>query len=272
MNLNLNGKTAVITGGTAGIGKASAWALAKEGCRVYVCGRNPERIAATNEEAKKHGLDITAIQTDVSDPDRLKGFIDKVGEAEQGIDILFNNAANGHMSYLSQLDLETWDNVLASNLTAPWLGIRYSLPYLKQRGGGSIISTSSLAARIPTTSIGVYGIAKSGLNTMTKMYASELAPFHIRVNAIAPGVILSEMAREGIVKQKGVACLCRTAAAQRMGTPEEVASAVVFLASDASAFITGEILDISGGKFIVQDPWAPWEDYHIEKPYSNIFS
>lgn len=105
---------------------------------------------------------------------------------------------------------------------------------------------------------------------MTKLLASELAPYHIRVNAVSPGVISSDMVKNGILKTKGINYLSNTAVMQRLGTPEEVAKPVVFLSSDAASFITGEVLDISGGKFIVQDPWAPWEDFDIKKPFETV--
>ena len=199
----------------------------------------------------------------------LKAFIDYVGNTYGRIDVLFNNAAQGHMDYLTQLSLEDWNAVISSNLTSAWLASKYVVQYMK-KNGGSIISTSSLAGRIATTSIGIYGITKSGLSAMTKLLASELAPYHIRVNAVSPGVISSDMVKNGILKTKGINYLSNTAVMQRLGTPEEVAKPVVFLSSDAASFITGEVLDISGGKFIVQDPWAPWEDFDIKKPFETV--
>lgn len=268
MNLHLQNKVVVITGGTAGIGKASAFAFAEEGAQVVVCSRSQEKINDFLKEAQNRNLEIAAFPADMSEESQIQQFLQNVGETYGRIDVLCNNAARDGMSYLSALERHTWDAVLNTNLTSVWLAVKYALPFMKQCGG-SIVSTSSLAARIPTTSIGVYAVSKSGINALTGLLASELAPWHIRVNAISPGVIATEMVRESILKKKGMSYLCHTAAQQRLGEPEEIANAVLFLSSDAASFITGEVLDVSGGKFIVQDPWAPWEDFGMKKPYET---
>lgn len=268
MDLHLQNKVVVITGGTAGIGKASAFAFAEEGAQVVVCSRSQKKIDTFLEEARNRNQKIAAFSADMSEETHIQNFLQKIGETYGRIDVLFNNAARDGMTYLSALERDTWDAVINTNLTSVWLTVKYALPFMKQHGG-SIISTSSLAARIPTTSIGVYAVSKGGVNTLTTLLASELAPYHIRVNAISPGVVATEMVRESILKKKGMSYLCHTAAQQRLGKPEEIANTVLFLASDTASFITGEILDVSGGKFIVQDPWAPWEDFGKKKPYET---
>lgn len=269
MKLHLKDKVVLITGGTTGIGKATALEFLKEGAQVAVCSRSEAKIDAFLAEANAEGYSaVSAESVDVSDESQLRHFIEKVGSTYGKIDILFNNAGKGHMSYLTQLDRDSWDSVIDTNLTAIWLCAKYSFPYMK-REGGCILSTTSLAARIATTSIGAYAVSKSGVSAITKLLASELAPYKIRVNAVSPGVIESEMVRDTILKTKGLPYLCHTAVMQRLGTAEEVAKPVVFLASDCASFITGEVLDISGGKFIVQDPWAPWEDFQIPEPFKE---
>lgn len=265
MDLHLKNKVIVITGGTAGIGKACALEFLKEGANVIVCSRSEENIQVFLTEMQQKGFSPSAFSVDVSKEDEIQAFFETVGKTYGSIDVLCNNAGIGPMSYLTQLDRSSWDQVIHTNLTSVWLAAKYAFPFMKEHGG-SIISTASLAARIATTSIGVYGISKSGVVALTRLLASELAPYRIRVNAVSPGVIESDMVRKNVLKNKGRDYLSRTAALQRLGTPEEVAKPVVFLASDAASFITGEILDISGGKFIVQDPWAPWEDFGITTP------
>ena len=268
MELNLKDKIVIITGGTTGIGKATAFEFLKEGANVIVCSRSEKKIQLFLKEAHDMGYTPFASSVDVSDESQLKAFIEEIGKRYGKIDVLFNNAGQGHMSYLAQLDRKSWDSVINTNLTSIWLAAKYAFPFMKENGG-SIISTSSLASRIATTSIGIYAISKSGVDALTKLLASELAPYNIRVNAVSPGVIKSEMVEGSVLKSKGLSYLCRTAVMQRLGVPEEIAKPVVFLASEAASFITGEVLDISGGKFIVQDPWAPWEDFRIMEPYKK---
>lgn len=267
MELNLKDKVVIITGGTTGIGKAAAFEFLKEGAKVTVCSRSEKKIRSFLDEAEHNGFSASAFSVDVSKEEELKCFIDKIGNEYGHIDVLFNNAAVGHMSYLTQLEKDTWDSIIATNLASVWLAVKFAVPFMRSNGG-SIISTGSLASRIATTSVGAYAVTKSGVASLTRLLASELAPYNIRVNAVSPGVIESDMVKDTVLNAKGLPYVCHTAAMQRLGTPEEVAKPVVFLASDAASFITGEILDISGGKFIVQDPWAPWEDFRVKKPYA----
>ena len=266
MDLHLKNKIVLITGGTTGIGKAAALEFLKEGAEVIVCSRSEDKINSFLKDAERKGFSPSAFSVDVSNEEEFKNFINKIGHAHGHIDVLFHNAALGHMSYLTQLDKHTWDTILNTNLTSAWMAAKFILPLMKT-SGGNIILTCSLAARIATTSVGVYAVTKSGIASLTRLLASELAPYNIRVNAVSPGVINSDMVKETVLKTKGLPYVCHTAVMQRIGTPEEVAKPVIFLASDAASFITGEVLDISGGKFIVQDPWAPWEDFHMCKPY-----
>lgn len=267
MDFNLKNKAAIITGASSGIGRAAAKALAKEGCQVAVCARQLDKLEALRQETLHFCPDFFIYQADVSKEDELEGFIDAAHQRFGRVDIMYNNAGISYMGNLTEMRTEDWNRIMSTNLTAVWKGSSFAAKYMKAQRSGVIISTTSLAARIATTSLGAYAISKSGVSTMTKILASELAPYHIRVNAVSPGVILSDMLRNGVIKEKGMAYVCHTAVAQRLGDPEDVAKAVVFLASDAASYITGEILDVSGGKFIVQDPWAPWENACIEKPY-----
>ena len=262
MDLGLKDKVVIITGGSTGIGAATAKAFAAEGSKVAICARTKDDILAFIDEAKAEGLDIYGESVDVGKEDQLAAFIDNVAGKFGRIDVLFNNAGVSCKTYLMDLSREEWDNVLNVNLTASWIGCKLVVPHMRAVGGGCIVSTTSLAARIATTRRAIYAIAKAGINTMTALLASELAKDNIRVNAVSPGIIMSEMHKRGVESDPKINMdyLTRTAIMQRIGEPEEIASVVLFLCSNMATYITGEVLDISGGKFKVQDPWCSWEE------------
>ena len=259
MDLGLTGKTAIITGGSTGIGRATALAFAREGANVAICARSEENIAKVVETAEKEGLSIYGSPIDVTDTKRYSEFIDSVAQKYGRVDILFSNAGRPNNTYLMDTERKEWDAIIDLNLTAVWEGAKIVVPYMRKVGGGNIVSTTSLSARIPTTRRGIYAITKAGVSSMTVMLASELAADNIRVNAVSPGVVVSEMVNAGLNVYQNMEYLTRSAIMQRLGEPEEIANVVLFLCSDMASFITGEVLDISGGKFKVQDPWISWE-------------
>lgn len=266
MELGLKGKVVVITGGSTGIGAATAIAFAREGCKVAICARTKANVDKLVDYAETNDLSIWGMSADVSDDKQLQNFIDSSADKYGGINILFNNAGIGCNTYSMDLTREEWDRVIAVNLTAVWMGCKFAVPYIKASGGGSIVSTSSLAARMMTTRRSVYAITKAGVSTYTTLLASELSADNIRVNAIAPGVIMSEMLKEAIKRPDYSAdFISKTAMMQRIGEPEEAANAVLFLCSDLASYITGETLDVSGGKFRVQDPWSSWDKARTDK-------
>ena len=258
MELGLKGKTAIITGGSTGIGRATAFAFAREGVNVAICARNTDNIAKVIEAGKADGLDIYGESLDITNTAEYSAFVDRVAEKFGGIDILFSNAGRPNNTYLMDTKREDWNAVIDLNLTAVWEGAKLVVPYMKKQGGGNIVSTTSLAARIPTTRRGIYAITKAGVSSMTVMLASELAANNIRVNAVSPGVVVSEMVNAGLKVYDNMDYLTESAIMQRLGEPEEIANVVLFLCSDLASFITGEVLDVSGGKFKVQDPWVSW--------------
>lgn len=259
MDLGLAGKTAIITGGSTGIGRATALAFAREGVNVAICARTLENLEKVVETAKAEGYSIYAEALDITDVERYREFIDTVAEKTGRVDILFSNAGRPNNTYLMDMNRKEWDDVIDLNLTAVWEGAKMVVPYMRKQNGGCIVSTTSLSARIPTTRRGIYGITKAGVSSMTVMLASELASDNIRVNSVSPGVVVSEMVNAGIQRYQNMDYLTHTAIMQRLGEAEEIANVVLFLCSDMASFITGEVLDVSGGKFRVQDPWISWE-------------
>lgn len=258
MNIGLKDKVAVITGGTMGIGEETALLFCEEQARVAVCGRNQERVNELIKRGKVLGYDIYGESVDVSEQEQVNRFLENVADYYGGIDILVNNAGVAARNSLLKQNREDWDYITNINLASVWYAIQAVVPYMEKRGGGAIVSTSSVTSHCPTTSSGAYGVTKAGVNCMTQAFASELASRHIRVNAVSPGVVRTRII-ENLVKSRGEDTLAKMTVMQRLGNPREIAYCIVFLASDAASYVTGQILEASGGKCIVQDPEASWK-------------
>ena len=258
MNTNLNGKVVVITGGTFGIGRAAAELFLKEGCKVVVCGSRPDPVAQLNREALQRRVPLLGVAVNVADSAALEQLFRTTEQAFGGIDILLNNAGIGCADGFMTLTDEYWRRSLQINLIAVTEGCRMVIPYLRKRGGGCIINTSSLGGRIGSTGRSIYSVTKAGVNAYTRALALELEDDNIRVNAVAPGMIGTDMVKKNHPDPDDYRSLGRSAVLQRMGEPEEIAATMVFLASDAARGMTGQILEVTGGKCVVQDPDYSW--------------
>jgi NAD(P)-dependent dehydrogenase (short-subunit alcohol dehydrogenase family) len=181
-----------------------------------------------------------------------------VAEHFGGIDVWINSAGLYPSGELLNCTREKWDALASINIAGALHGAQVATPHLKRRGGGVIVNISSYAAIIPTAGRGAYGMTKAALSSMTRTLAAELAPLNIRVVAVLPGMIFTPLTRDVAVEEK-IPELSRRTALNRLGVPEDVAPAVVFLSSDAASYITGCGLEISGGKYCVQNPDAAWE-------------
>ncbi len=238
----LEGQRAVVTGGAAGIGRATALRMTEEGARVAVVDLNGEAAA---ECARQIGG--TAHVADVSDPDGLREAFDAAAAAMGGIDILYNNAGIGSMAPLHEWDPEEWDRLVAVNLTGVFLGFRAAVPHLLASGGGSIVSTASISGTRPAAGEAPYSAAKAGVAAITASAALEYAP-DIRVNAVSPGMIetaltapLLQLVPDARERYR------RTTPVGRIGQPEDIADVVVFLCSNLARFITGQNVVVDGG-------------------------
>jgi len=250
VNVDLRGKTALVTGGAKGIGLAVCRALAANGARVAVNYRTSEDQAeALVEEFRASGGTAVAVQADVAVPDEVERM---AREAEVGlggaIDILVNNAGSQvELSTIDSVSTELWQRVLDVNLTSAMLCSRCVAAGMREKGWGRIINMSSISARSGGGPGGIpYATAKGGLSTFTKGLAKELGPAGITVNAIAPGVILTDM-HEKFSTPESLAGLKEQVPLKRLGEPDDISGAVVFLASDSASYITGEIMAINGG-------------------------
>ncbi len=246
---DLTGRVAIVTGGSSGIGKAIALLLAHAGADLVIAARRQDRLAAAADEiAAETGRRCVAIPADVRDPASAKALIEGVIAEFGRIDILINNAGKGSHAPLRIMTAETWDNDVALNLNAAFYCSQAAYPHLKVHGNGAIVNISSLAGVNGTMGVGAYSAAKAGLQQFTRVAAAEFGPKGVRVNCVAPGMIATELAQKGWAKSGFDAVgACQAFPLRRPGKPEEVAQAVLFLASDAASYITGETLTVGGG-------------------------
>ncbi len=259
MDLGLKGKVVGISGGSEGIGKATAMAFAKEGCKVAICSRSQAKLDAAQAEFKEAGYDIFTKSVDVGAEGQLAGFIDDIVEHYGKIDIWVNNAAMTIVKSILELSLEEWDKVMKTNLDSYFIGTKTAASYMKESGGGIIVNMASFGGILPPMYRSAYCTSKRAIEWLTKCSAAELAPFGIRVNACAPGTINTAMQKAAGRTAADVEKVARNFALHRPGEPEEVAEVVLFLASHMSSYCCGITVECSGGKFISQDCNTAWE-------------
>lgn len=252
MDTNLSNKVAVITGGSSGIGKSIALAMAAEGADIAVNYlSNDQGALETAEKIKGMGRKCLVVKGDICQKSEVDKLTAQVLQTFGGIDILVNNAGSiFRRSAFLDLDEELWDRSMALNLKAAYLCSRAFMPSLIERGGGCVINMSSVAARLGSPGETVhYAVAKAGVNTLTLGLAKEFGGKGIRVNAIAPGTVDTPLLEKASTSQEWKEGRIKKTLLGRMGTTEEIAAMAVFLASDSGSFITGQVIDISGGRF-----------------------
>jgi len=255
-----SGRVALVTGASRGIGKGIAGVLMEQGAVVYVNGRNETRVEIACRDLMQKALpgDCYPIVADVSKRDQVERMVKRVVDEKGQVDFLVNNAGMTSRSSLFDLTDEHWNEVLDINLRGVFLCTQITARHMAKRKFGRIVNAASFAAWIPNINRGVYAAAKAGVIALTKVWAGELAPCGITVNAYVPGSIATEMT----VDQRSVEMesLLNRISLRRFGTPEEVARVVAFLLSPAADYITGTAIDVSGGKFVVQNPDGPWQN------------
>jgi NAD(P)-dependent dehydrogenase (short-subunit alcohol dehydrogenase family) len=249
--MRLEGKVALITGGTSGIGSATAIRFAKEGAAVVITGRNSERGAEVVAEIEKAGGDGLFIQADARIADDCKNAVQQTLDRFGKIDVLFNNAGVFHPKTIPDCTEEEWDETIESSLKGAFLMSKYSLPSMIEQGSGSIIHTSSGWGILGGDKAAAYCAAKGGLIIMAKAMAIDHGKQGIRVNCVCPGDVLTPMLHDD-AKKRGLSWDEYEAGAAerplgRIGTVDEIADAVLFLASDEASFVTGESLVVDGG-------------------------
>jgi 3-oxoacyl-[acyl-carrier protein] reductase len=241
------GKVVLVTGGSRGIGRAIALAFAERGAKVVICYRSDERAAAgVCSEAERNGWRVTAHRADVGWSEQARGLIDAVLAERGRIDILINNAGVFPRTPVVDITDEEWEEVLRSNLYATFYCSRAVLPHMTARGSGIIVNMGSIAGKRGSRWHAAYAAAKGGVFAFTRSLAKEAIPYGVRVNAVCPGRVETEIFGAQLDEKERARFLAE-APIGRLSAPEEVAAAVLFLASSASSYVVGETLDVDGG-------------------------
>jgi NAD(P)-dependent dehydrogenase (short-subunit alcohol dehydrogenase family) len=245
-HVELTGKTALVTGSTGGIGRETALLLASAGAAVVVSGRDAERGAGTVQAITEQGGSARFLAADLTDLDSLRRLADAAGD----VDILVNNAGVFPGAPTTDQDPAVFDSVLAANIRAPYFLTAALVPAMIAKGAGSIVNISTMAVRIGMPGLSVYSATKAALESLTRTWAAEFSPAGVRVNTVAPGPTRTDMVLS-TMGEDGAAQVGKTTLLGRLAAPREIAEAVLFLASDRAAYITGATIAVDAGRTAV---------------------
>lgn len=245
----LKGYAAIITGSSRGIGKAIAVAFAQNGANLVIHGTKEGPLQELQAEIRAMGVECAYVAGDIGQMETAQRLADTCMEAYGKIDVLVNNAGiNSRVTFLD-LTAEEWDNMIRTNLTSAFYTCKAVVPQMLQQGKGAIINMSSSAGKTAHPNAALcYGVSKAGINSLTQKLAFDLAPKGIRVNAVCPGPIETDMSKQWTEEYREK--VFSTIPLHRLGTGMDVANTAVFLASDMSAFIVGESINVNGGKYM----------------------
>lgn len=247
---SMAGKVAIVTGASSGIGRAAAIAFGKAGANVVVVARRIDRGEETAQMVKAAGGEAIFVRADVAKASDLEGMVNQTLETYGRLDYAFNNAGSSISGKLADLSEADWDFEINVNLKSVWLSMKYEIPAMQQSGGGAIVNTSSQGALLGVANYGAYGAAKAGVIALSRAAAAEYSADRVRINAISPGAIKTDLWADAPPDM-----LDQVAAGiplQRIGVPEDIAEAVLWLCSDGAAFVTGHNLVVDGGFTAVQ--------------------
>jgi dehydrogenase/reductase SDR family member 4 len=249
---DLSGKVAIVTGSTRGIGKSMAEELARAGCRVAVSSRKSEACETVRLEFEQQDFEVLAQPCNVSRQEELKALVDATLARWGRIDVVIANAAtNPYYGPLTEIPDEAFDKVFLNNVKSVlWLA-QLTLPGMAERGGGSFISVGSIGGIVANTVIGAYGMSKAADHHLVRNLAAEWGPKNVRVNAIAPGLIKTDFAKALWEDEKRRAEREANTPLRRLGVPRDIGGIAVFLASEAAAFVTGQVIVADGGVTIL---------------------
>lgn len=246
MTPNLNGQTALVTGASSGLGRHFARLLAKHGARVAIGARRMDKLVSLAEEIRAEGGEALLVELDVTDEASVDKAVGQVADAMVGIDILVNNAGIVIAKPALELSVTDWDMTVATNLRGAFLVAQAAAKRMAESGGGSIVNIASIAGLRTGGHISAYAASKAGLIHLTKNLAVELARSKVRVNALAPGYIETELNADFFASKAGEE-LVRRIPQRRLGRPEDLDGPLLLLVSDASRYMTGTVLVVDGG-------------------------
>ncbi|HEY7140232.1 MAG TPA: SDR family NAD(P)-dependent oxidoreductase [Methylomirabilota bacterium] len=264
MEIVLRGKVAIVTGAGRGIGREIAATLAREGATTVVTDIRQDLLDDVAREFGRERWTGRQHLCDVRDPARTRAVVDDVARTLGHVDILVNNAGVAPGGPIETLSEEAWDLNLDVNLKGTFLMCQAVIPVMKRQRAGRIINAASFAAIMPITGSGAYAASKAGVHYFTRALAGELGPWGITVNCYAPGMIPTEINGFTELPPERQRRLLDTLTFRRWGEAREVANLVCFLASDLAAYITGTMIDVSGGKLATQIPRLAWESAAAE--------
>ena len=246
--MRLKNKVAIVTGAGSGIGRSIALTFAREGAKVVVADLNEKGGLETVDLVKKEKEEAIFVKVDVSQAENIDQMVEVCLKEFGQVDILVNNAGIVKMSPLHETTEEDWDKILGVNLKSVFLSSKKVLPIMLSQGKGKIINVASIAGLVGFSNLGAYCASKGGIIALTREMALEYAPKKINVNCIAPGVIKTAMTKEMLADEPTRKSLESSTPYPRLGEPEDIAQAAVYLASDESDFVNGEILVVDGGR------------------------
>ena len=250
----LDGKVALVTGGASGIGRATALTFAREGAKLMIADMNEDGAQQTVHMITEHGGNATFVQVDVTQASDVEAMLRKTVDTYGRLDCAYNNAGisgrgigGDHRTLTADYPEARWHQVIAINLTGVWLCMKVELQQMLQQGAGAIVNTASVAGLVGLPTASAYVASKHGVVGLTKTAALEYAKHGIRVNCVCPGYIQTPMTTPSMQDPARMALMLASEPIGRMGNPEEVAEAVVWLCSDAASFVTGHTMTVDGG-------------------------
>jgi NAD(P)-dependent dehydrogenase (short-subunit alcohol dehydrogenase family) len=247
-DISLSGKVALVTGGSRGLGKAIASAMAEKGAKIFICGRKLENLNKAVEDLKGEGADVIALPAHVGKGDQVAALMRSIDERYGRLDILVNNVGTNILTpSVAEADESLWDKLIETNLKSAFLVTSHAYPLMKKAGGGKIVNISSIAARKAARGMGIYCVAKAALEMLTRVLAVELASDQICVNAVAPSVVRTRFSQPFWSNAALLKEITSTIPMGRIAETTDVVGAVLYLASALSDFVTGEIITVDGG-------------------------
>ena len=259
----VQGKVALVTGGASGIGLSSATLLAKEGAKVVIADFNIEGAKAAAEAIKSQGGEAVAVFLDATKEESIKAAVDFTVEQYGTITVLFNNVGGSNLQKdldVVNVDLDEWDRLMNMNVKSVLLGSRFAIPHMIKAGGGSIINTASMAGFFSDAVRSAYGASKAAVVNLTKYTASQYGKDKIRVNGVAPGLILTPAAKNNMPADL-LEIFEKFNALPYHGEADDIGNTVLFLASDESKFITGQTIQVEGGHYLGNPTIPDFNEY-----------